>query len=72
LYISRFTSGRELKSVEVEVGVLEYLLDERADGLTVSNQMLIDKALAIAKNIPGMEEFKVCIQFFELVSKSSQ
>ena len=48
--------------MEVELGVLEYLLDERAEGLTVSNQQLIDKALQIAKTLPGMEDFKVCIE----------
>ena len=54
----RWHSGGEVKSVEIEVGVLDFLLEERADGLTVSNQMLKDKALEIAKNVPGMEGFK--------------
>lgn len=58
--ISRWHSGGEVKSIEIEVGVLDYLLEERADGLTVSNRMLQEKALEIAKTVPGMEGFKVC------------
>ena len=58
---SRWGSGREVQSMDVEVGVLEYLLDERAEGLTVSNRQLQDKALELARKIPGMEDFKVSI-----------
>jgi len=59
IFISRFHSGGEVKSMEIEMGVLDYLLDERADGLTISNQMLKNKALEIGKKVPGMEGFKV-------------
>ena len=46
-------------NMEIEMGVLEYLLDERAEGLTVTNKQLQAKALEIASTIRGMEEFKV-------------
>lgn len=48
----RLTEGMEVMSEEIESGVMEYLLEQRARGLTVTNGNLKDKALEIAKQLP--------------------
>jgi hypothetical protein len=49
--------GKECVSMELDMGVLEFMLDERAAGRPVSNDDLKDKAREIARGI-DLDEFK--------------
>ena len=46
------------RSLELDDQVLDYLLDERADGMSVSNTQLMKKAAAIASTMADMGDFK--------------
>lgn len=55
--IRRLHAGADV-CVEIDVEVLDFLLEERAKGRSVSNQDLKEKAVEIARNIQGMGGFK--------------
>ena len=50
--------GKEALNMDLEIGVLDYLLDERTAGRPVNNRDLQDKAREIARDIEGLEDFK--------------
>jgi transposase-like protein len=54
----KLSSGGELACEEMDLAVLEFLVEERANGRVVSNLDLKRKALEIARDFRNMDEFK--------------